>query len=91
MTQSPTFSTGYRPIIVVAACNVVFSKGDRMRMIMYVIRKLDRLVDQQYVVVYCHNEASRTGTPMPDFAWIQRLYRTLTRKSVSAPRYPRCR
>eukprot|EP00761_Pharyngomonas_kirbyi_P003604 gb/GECH01003608.1/.p1 GENE.gb/GECH01003608.1/~~gb/GECH01003608.1/.p1 ORF type:complete len:753 (+),score=183.31 gb/GECH01003608.1/:1-2259(+) len=53
-------------------------KQDLNRVLLYIVRKMDQLVDNPYVVVYCVNNNS--NVQRPQFSWLRDVYRRLTRK-----------
>eukprot|EP01027_Heterolobosea_sp_BB2_P016239 GEZU01023132.1.p1 GENE.GEZU01023132.1~~GEZU01023132.1.p1 ORF type:complete len:597 (-),score=205.12 GEZU01023132.1:12-1802(-) len=54
------------------------SREDLERVLLYVIKKFDKVTEGEYVVVYCVNQAP--NVKRPEFSWLAQLYRTFTRK-----------
>jgi len=65
-----------RPIAVFTEQEI--DKQDLDRVTLYLIRSLDKFVEQDYVLVYCIN--NQKNQKRPGFQWILSLYRTITRK-----------
>lgn len=54
------------------------SKSDMDRVLLYIIRTMDPIVESPYCVIYIMNNLS--NVKRPSFSWIREIYSTMTRK-----------
>jgi Rho GTPase-activating protein 1 len=74
-----------RPVLLLVAENLPARAVDMERVLMYVLRELDRLGTREYSVVYVHTNFNSDNKP--EFAWLKRCYTLLSRnirKNVKA-------
>eukprot|EP00658_Telonema_sp_P-2_P002914 TRINITY_DN11074_c0_g1_i1.p1 TRINITY_DN11074_c0_g1~~TRINITY_DN11074_c0_g1_i1.p1 ORF type:complete len:511 (-),score=110.53 TRINITY_DN11074_c0_g1_i1:50-1582(-) len=64
-----------QPVVMVAACRLNVQDVDMWRVLLYVIDQLDQVVNQPYIVVYSHYNASAQN--QPDFKWLRDAQRIL--------------
>lgn len=65
-----------RPVAVFTEHEI--EKQDLDRVVLYLIRSLDKFVEQDYVLLYCINNEKNTNRP--GVQWMLQLYKTITRK-----------
>jgi hypothetical protein len=65
-----------RPIVIFTEERV--RKEDLERAIHYIVLKLDKIVEQDYVMIWCVNNSS--NQQRPGFSWLLNVYRSLARK-----------
>jgi Rho GTPase-activating protein 1 len=65
-----------RPIVVFTEERV--RKEDLDRVILYVVKKLDKVVERDYVMIWCVNNSA--NQQRPGFQWLLNFYRSLSRK-----------
>ena len=65
-----------RPIVVFSEERV--KKDDLDRVLLYIIKKLDKVVEKDYVMIWCVNNSSSQSRP--GFQWFLNVYRSLSRK-----------
>jgi Rho GTPase-activating protein 1 len=65
-----------RPIVCLTEERI--RKEDLERVILYIIQKLDKIVEQDYVMIWCVNNSA--NQQRPGFSWILNVYRSLARK-----------
>lgn len=65
-----------RPIVVFTEERV--KKEDLERVLLYIVKKLDRVVEKDYVMIWCVNNSSNQNRP--GFNWLLNVYRSLSRK-----------
>lgn len=66
-----------RPVIVFTEASIT-QKKDLDRVLLFVIKKLDPIVNNEYSVVYCVNNSA--GGIKPGFSWMWNAYLALSRK-----------
>jgi len=76
------YQSGYdnfnRPIIVIVASLIPAKTVDLEKLLLFFIKILDPVVDQDYVLIYVH---TNTGTEnIPKFAWLRKCYGIFSRK-----------
>jgi len=67
-----------RPIVVVVGHHIPAAKVDMERVLMYMIRTMDPVVDKNYVIVYLHS--LMTSDHQPEFVWLRRVHAIFDRK-----------
>jgi Rho GTPase-activating protein 1 len=65
-----------RPIVVLTEERI--RKEDLERVILFIILKLDKVVEQDYVMIWCVNNSA--NQQRPGFSWLLNVYRSLARK-----------
>jgi len=65
-----------RPIIIFSEEKV--KKEDLERTLLYMIAKVDKIVENDYIMVWCVSNS--TSQARPGFSWMLNVYRTITRK-----------
>jgi Rho GTPase-activating protein 1 len=65
-----------RPIVVFTEEHV--RKEDLDRVLYYIVKKLDKVVEKNYVMIWCVNNSSSQNRP--GFNWLLNVYRSLSRK-----------
>jgi Rho GTPase-activating protein 1 len=75
------YRSGYdsekRPIIVILAPLIPVKTIDMDKLLLYFIKVLDTLVENDYVIIYVHNNSNEN---IPKFAWLKKSYSILSRK-----------
>jgi len=67
-----------RPIIVMIGANIPARKIDLERVMLYMIKVMDPVVEGDYVLVYVHTNISADNKP--SFAWMRKFYSIFNRK-----------
>lgn len=67
-----------RPVIVLVGKWFPFKKINLKKTVLYIILLLDKIVKEDYIVIYFHTLTSRTN--YPTFTWLSDLYTTLPYK-----------
>eukprot|EP01090_Pellita_catalonica_P023773 TRINITY_DN9973_c0_g1_i2.p1 TRINITY_DN9973_c0_g1~~TRINITY_DN9973_c0_g1_i2.p1 ORF type:complete len:443 (-),score=69.11 TRINITY_DN9973_c0_g1_i2:905-2170(-) len=67
-----------RPVIVVIASHIPAKRLDPERLLLYIIRVMDEIVEKDYTLVYCHTQMS--GANRPSFNWLRKAYHLFNRK-----------
>eukprot|EP00762_Andalucia_godoyi_P007881 ANDGO_01286.mRNA.1 Rho GTPase-activating protein gacY len=67
-----------RPVMLFIAENLKVHHADMDRVLMYVIREMDRFVECEYALVYCHTNFHSENKP--EFSFMRRVYQLFNRK-----------
>eukprot|EP01113_Clastostelium_recurvatum_P025763 TRINITY_DN3097_c2_g1_i2.p1 TRINITY_DN3097_c2_g1~~TRINITY_DN3097_c2_g1_i2.p1 ORF type:complete len:642 (-),score=124.69 TRINITY_DN3097_c2_g1_i2:27-1865(-) len=70
-----------RPIVVVVGHHIPALLVDMERVLMYIIRTMDPIVDREYVIVYLHSLV--TSSHHPELSWLRRVHGIFDRKYSS--------
>ncbi|KAG2393224.1 hypothetical protein C9374_009801 [Naegleria lovaniensis] len=65
-----------RPVVIFSEEKI--RKEDLDRTLLYMIAKLDKVVENDYVMIWCVSNS--TSQARPGFSWMLNVYRTITRK-----------
>ncbi|EFC50431.1 predicted protein, partial [Naegleria gruberi] len=71
-----TCDTEGRPVIIFSEEKI--KKEDLERTLLYMILKLDKFVERDYVMIWCVSNS--TSQSRPGFSWMLNVYKTITRK-----------
>eukprot|EP01112_Ceratiomyxa_fruticulosa_P011737 TRINITY_DN3210_c0_g2_i1.p1 TRINITY_DN3210_c0_g2~~TRINITY_DN3210_c0_g2_i1.p1 ORF type:complete len:534 (+),score=95.25 TRINITY_DN3210_c0_g2_i1:237-1838(+) len=67
-----------RPVVIIVGHHIPARKVDMERVLMYMIRIMDPIVDKDYVIVYLHT--FMTSDHQPEFAWLRHMHSIFDRK-----------
>jgi len=67
-----------RPIVVMVGSRLPMQRAHLDRVFLYMIRTLDRIVENPYVVVYLHTNMEDKDTP--EFTWMKQVYNIMDYK-----------
>jgi len=67
-----------RPVVVIIGYQLPTLRSLLDRVFMYMIRIMDKIANNNYVVVYVHTNMEDKGTP--EFAWMKRVYNIMDSK-----------
>jgi len=67
-----------RPVVVIVGSRLPMQRTHLDRVFLYMIRTLDRIVENPYVVVYLHSNMEDKETP--EFSWMKQVYNIMDYK-----------
>jgi hypothetical protein len=67
-----------RPVIIVVGSHMPAKRVDLERVLMFIISKMDRIVESDYSIIYVHSNISAENKP--GFMWLKKVYGMLGRK-----------
>jgi len=67
-----------RPVVVIIASHIPARKVKPELMLLYLIHVMDKVVEQEYTLVYCHTQMSAANRPA--FSWLRKAYSLFNRK-----------
>jgi len=67
-----------RPVVVIVGSRLPMQRANLDRVFLYMIRTMDRIVENSYVVVYLHTNMEERDTP--EFSWMKQVYNIMDYK-----------